>query len=290
MATLEALIRKRLSTNSSLKERLAAYHGEPAIFFQEAPDDTAEGWGEAQYPRITFLMDTFADAEHGVTGGLSIDIACSEAGHAPEDIEPLVRESLAGVFFTPDDGRTFSAKWRGTDVFKTTVGEQEALILGMSVSFDVYEFPLMETSDPDPVAAINFYAQDWDKELVVIGRAELAEVFEPTRHSPAAYFRRVNPNIEKQTNTVVWLTADLVLHLFAPTLRDRKEWLEQFAQSLALDGEVTMLDGSPMFIRSLKGDTKADEVTGQLTISVRYGLLRKPKYAHTMMRASFTKE
>ena len=286
---MEALIRQRLSMNSDLGERLATYREEPAIFLQEAPDDTAEGWGEAQFPRIVFLMDTFADAERGVMGGLSVDIICTEAGHAPEDIEPYVREALAGVFFTPDSGKTFSPKWRETGVFKNILREQEALILGMSVSFDVYEFPLMETSDPDPVAAINEYALGWDENLAVIGRTELPSIFEPSRERPAAYFRRTAFSIDLQTNTAVWNLCDLAVHLFAPELKDRLEWLEQFAQSLALDGEVTMLDGSPMFLRNVRYNANADEVTGQLTVSVRYGLLRRPRYAHTMMEARWEK-
>ena len=287
MASLEALIRKRLMTDPRIEERLATYWEEPAIFLQEAPDDTAEGWGDAQFPRIVFLMDTFADAERGVMGGLSVDIICTEAGHAPEDIEPCVREALAGVFFTPDNGRTFSPKWRETGVFKTNVGEQEALILGMSVSFDVFEFPLMETSDPDPVAAIHEYALGWDEHLAVIGRTELPSIFEPSRERPAAYFRRAAFSVDLQTNTSVWMLCDLAVHLFAPELKDRLEWLELLAQSLALDGEITMLDGSPMFLRNVKFNANADEVTGQLTVSVRYGLLRKPRYAHTMMEAGW---
>ena len=43
MASLEALIRKRLMTDPRIEERLATYWEEPAIFLQEAPDDTAEG-------------------------------------------------------------------------------------------------------------------------------------------------------------------------------------------------------------------------------------------------------
>lgn len=220
-------------------------------------------------------------------GALAVDIICTEMGQPPEEIEPYVRQALEGVFFTPQGETTFSPKWRNTQVFREQSVIDKSYNIGMTLNFDIYEFPLLETSDPDPIAAINFYAQDWDKELAVIGRAELPEIFEPTRHSPVAYFRRVNTTIEKQTNTVVWLIGDLALHLFAPTLRDRVEWIEQFAQSLALAGEVTMLDGSPMFIRSIKGDAKADEVTGQLTIGVRYGLLRKPKYAHTMIKAGW---
>ena len=280
------LIRRRLMSNSQVAIRLAVYAGKPAIFFQSAPDDQSEAWNSvAQYPRIVLTMDIFSNAERNTMGALAVDVICTEAGTLPEEIEPHIRQSLEGVFFTPQGADTFSPKWRNTQVFREQSVADKSFNIGMTINFDIYEFPLLETSDPDPIAAINRYAEEWDKELSVLGKAELPEIFEPSRHRPVAYFRRLNANIEKQTNTVVWLIGDLALHLFAPTLRDRVEWLEQFAQSLGLDGEVTMLDGSPMFVRYIKGDAKADEVTGQLTIGVRYGLLRKPKYAHTMVRA-----
>ena len=194
---------------------------------------------------------------------------------------------LEGVFFTPKGDTTFSPKWRNTQVFREQNVTDKSHNIGMTLNFDIYAFPVLETNDPDPIAAINFYAQNWDKKLVVIGRDELPEIFEPKSHSPISYFRRLNTNIEKQTDTIVWLLGDIAMHLFAPTLRDRMEWLEQFAQSLSLAGEITMLDGSPMFVRNIRGDSRADEVTGQLTIGVRYGLLRKPQYAHTMIQASW---
>ena len=61
MATIEALVRKRLVESAALSEKLATFGGMPAIFFQEAPDDKDEMWGDAQYPRIVFSADTFAD-------------------------------------------------------------------------------------------------------------------------------------------------------------------------------------------------------------------------------------
>lgn len=280
------LIRQRLLAINQIAIRLAVYADKPAIFFQSVPDDNSKAWTSiAQYPRIVLSMDVFANAERNIMGALTVDIICTEIGTPPEEIEPYVRQALEGVFFTPKGDTTFSPKWRNTQVFRENNSTDKSFNIGMTLNFDIYEFPFLETSDPDPIAAINFYAKAWDKHLVVIGKAELPEIFEPTRQSPVAYFRCVSENVDRQTNTVVWITGDLVLHLFAPNLRDRMEWLEQFAQSLSLDGEVTMLDGSPMFIRNVKRDSRADEVTGQLTIGVRYGLLRKPNYAHTMMRS-----
>lgn len=285
-----ALIRRRLLESSQVAIRLAVYGGQPAIFFQAAPDDKAKGWTSvAQYPRIVLTMDEFESAGRNTMGVLTVDVLCTEAGILPEEIEPFVREALEGVLFTPKGAATFSPNWRRTEIFRERSVTDDSFNVGMTLSFDIYEFPFLESGDPDPVTAISYYAEDWDRALLVIGRAEMPEILEPSRESPVAYFRRLNATIEKQTNTVVWLLCDLAVHLFAPELKDRLEWLEQFAQSLALDGEVTMLDGSPMFIRDVKGNANADEVTGQLTVSVRYGLLRRPRYAHTMMEARWEK-
>ena len=283
-----ALIRCRLLTNNQIVIRLAVYAEKPAIFFQSVPDDKSKAWSSvAQYPRIVLSMEMFANAERNAMGALTVDVICTEAGVLPEEIEPFVKEALEGVIFTPRGADSFSPKWKNTQIFREKSVVDKSFNIGMTLNFDIYEFPLLETGDPDPIAAINRFAEEWDKELMVVGETDLPEIYEPTRKNPVAYFRRLNETVDLQTNTVVWINSDLAVHLFAPTLRDRAEWLEQFAQSLALDGEVTMLDGSPMFVKSIKGNAKSDEVTGQLTVSVRYGLLRKPEYAHTMTKANW---
>ena len=280
MVTIESLVRKRLVSSADLSEKLAVFGGMPAIFFQEAPDDKDEAWGDAQYPRIVFSADTFADPARDRRKVMFVDIACSTTGTAPEEIEPLVRKALSGVFFTPDDGETFSAKWKETQVFRETIGEREPLIIGMTVNFDIYEYPLLETSDPDPIVAACHYVKEWSKQVVVIGRAWLRGIYEPTREHPAIYFSRGNTTVDRETNAVVWMNTELVVHLFAPSVHDRIEWLEQFSRALVLSGEITMPDGSPMFIKQIKGDAAGDELTGQLRLSVQYGLLRQPVYAH----------
>ena len=288
MATIEALIRKRLLSRTELSEKLAVFGGMPAIFFQEAPDDKDESWGDAQYPRIVFSADTFADPARDRRKVMFVDIICSTTGTVPEEIEPLVREALTGVFFTPDVGETFSAKWRETQVFKEAVGDREPLIVGMTLNFDIYEYPLLETSDPDPIMAMCRYSEEWlGQVVVVIGKAWLRGIYEPTREHPAIYFSRGVTTVDRETNTVVWMNSEIIVHLFAPSLHDRIEWGEQFLQPLAFAGEITMLDDSPMFIKQIKGDAAGDELTGQLRISVQYGLLRRPIYAHGIHRVGW---
>lgn len=77
-------------------------------------------------------------------------------------------------------------------------------------------------------------------------------------------------------------------HLFAPTLKDRIEWLTEFFYSLLLDGEITLLDGSPMFITDIREGFSFDEVRGQISIDVNFGVLRKPDYAHILVGTNFS--
>ena len=284
MAATNELIRERLLDSTELKVMLTTYCDEPAVFYQTAPSDKDEGWNDTtQYPRIEFTVEQHAEAEYDTAGKLHIDITCTETGTPPEDVEPLVRRVLAGVFFYPDGKAPFTASWDTSMTFQTaSQADNVPLLIGITVDFNLVSFPNLETSDPDPVAAINRYAGGWDKALTIVDRAEVKDYFIPTRDKPAAYFRKLSATINRETNTVTWMDAVLVAHFFAPELKDRCEWIEQFAQQLALDTEVTMLDGSPMFIHNIKGNSAWKELQGQGQIFVEYGLLRRPKYAHTM--------
>lgn len=283
MASLESLIYSRLTGRDELKNKLTTYNGLPAIFYQSAPNDVDEGWdNNVQYPRMEFIVDTHTNPERQTQGTLLVNIICSETGVMPEEVVPIVNSALCDVFFSPDDHDVFALSWAHSESFTMQKLEKEPLIIGVAISFDLYEFPNQETSDPDPVVAINYYVKNWDKAAVVIGMDCIDDFYTPTRKEPAFYFREVSSQIESQTNTVVWLNATLAAHVFAPTLKARNEWVMAFANAVALAGEVRMLDGSPMFLLNIKGNSAADEQDGQLRINVKYGLLRRPVYAHTM--------
>ena len=284
MATANELIRRKMIEDASISAILARYADKPAVFYQMAPSDTDDGWdSESQYPRIEFTIEQHAEAEHDTAGKLHVDITCSETGIMPEELEPLIRRALTGLFFYPKGAPPFAAVWNTSMSFQAQSTQQQVpLLVGITADFDLVSFPGIETSDPDPVAAINRYAQEWDTSLMIVSKAECDDYLVPTREHPAVYFRKMSSGIDRMTNTVTWVNAILCVHFFAPELQDRCEWIEQLSQSLALDTEITMLDGSPMFIQNIRGNAAADELQGQLQIAVQYGLLRRPQYAHTM--------
>ena len=286
---MEMLIRQRLLDTPALTTMLSTFEtdmgGIPAIFYQKAPEDI-QWQGDVQYPKVVFSIDKFDNAERGTMGVLTVEIICSETSTEPEEIENAVRDTLEGVFFTPSEGETFSTKWRETSLIQEAVSDREVLVNGALMNFDVYEYPSVKTSDPDPIAALNRYAVNWDKRLVVIGETELPPFFSPTRDNPAIYFSNRSLKGVLQKNTDILIDGVIMVHIFAPKLRDRLEWLAEFHHCLLFDGEVELLDGSPMFIQRTEHDFAADEIRGQLRLEVYYGLLRKPEYAHTLENVS----
>ena len=66
----------------------------------------------------------------------------------------------------------------------------------------------------------------------------------------------------------------------------RLKMAADIANHLSLDGEVIMLDYSPMFIKRLQVNYKSDYLKeGQVFITGHYGLLRYKAKPHVLMAA-----
>ena len=282
--TLEDLICQRLIGDESLSAKLAKCGNRPAVFYQTAPDDTAEHWQQRkQYPRIDYIVDYIKNPERKTSGVLTMNILCAGDGTMPEEIEPIVRRILCGVFLVPDD-MPYSLAWNRSDVFDAKSGD--GVVFGMTVTFDVYAFPSQITADPDPVLAMNHCISQLFSEATVIGDGKATNpIFCPTAENPAFYFRVESLTTQRETNTVVWLDGVLRGHVFAGG--EEATWLRYLSNQLSLDGEVTMLDSSPMFLRKLTIDNTLDALsTGQLKLEVHFGLLRRFGCQYPLMNAN----
>jgi len=283
--TLEDLIYTRLTARATLTEKLARFGDAPAVFYQAAPGDQADGWkSKKQYPRVDYIVDMQANPERQTSGLMTLNIWCNEAGVPPEEIEPEVRDALCDVFMQPTEQPPYCLAWIRSDSFEvsgnTAKGTQ---IIGITVLFDVLAFPSQETTDPDPVLAMNQFVKKWEPQAVVIGTDAIADFYTAEAGRPAFYFRLASMEVARETNTVVWMNASIAGHIFAPTTAARLQWLKYLVDTLAAMGEVTMLDTSPMFLKSIKSDSAIDYLTtGQLQLGVQFGILRRPKYAHTL--------
>ena len=78
----------------------------------------------------------------------------------------------------------------------------------------------------------------------------------------------------------------IAVHVLCPNSEVRIKIATIIAQRISLDGEIIMLDYSPMFVKHLQVNYKADYLKeGQLFITGHYGLLRYKAKEHTLIAA-----
>lgn len=78
----------------------------------------------------------------------------------------------------------------------------------------------------------------------------------------------------------------IAVHVLCPESTVRLKMAADIANHLSLDGEVIMLDYSPMFIKRLQVNYKSDYLKeGQVFITGHYGLLRYKAKPHVLMTA-----
>jgi hypothetical protein len=280
---LDELIQKRFVSSSKLIKRLASFGNVPAVFCGEPPEDNHPYWnGLPQYPKLIYSYDLQANEERHSAGTLSVSLLCkNDTQVMPEEIDLLVRDCLRDVLLLPDGGIPYCFTWSRTDGF--TVGEKENLTIGSELRFDILEYPSQETSDPDPVMAMNQYIKDLYPESLVIGHDRMEEITEARAERPVIYCRLVSVDKSEETNTIAWMDGRIAIHILCPDSGVRLKMASAIVNSMSLDGEIIMLDRSPMFIKRLQANYKSDYLKeGQIYVTGHYGLLRYQAKPHTL--------
>lgn len=284
---LEELIHKRFSSSEDLTKHLATFAGVPAVFSPEPPDDSQEGWGgKTQYPKVIYNFDLQANEERRSAGTLSVSLLCQNTTEVmPEAIEPIIRDCLRDVILKPEGGTPYCFAWARTDAF--TIDEEKGdLTIGSEVRFDILEYPSQETSDPDPVVATNRYIKKLYPECLIMGYDRMEEITEATAERPVIYCRLTSADKSTETNTVAWMDGKIAVHILCPDSTVRMKMAAAIANSMSLDGEIIMLDYSPMFIKRLQVNYKSDYLKdGQIFVTGHYGLLRYKAKPHSLKSA-----
>lgn len=281
---LEELICKRFVSSKELAGRLASFSGAPAVFNPEPPEENHRGWdGRPQYPRIVYNFDLQANEERHSAGTLSVSLLCQNTTEVtPETIEPIVRDCLRDVILKPSGGTPYCFAWARTDAF--TIEEKKVPVtIGSEIRFDILEYPSQETSDPDPVMAANKYIKELYPECLIMGYDRMEEITEATVERPVIYCRLISADKSEETNTVAWMEGRIAVHILCPDSETRIKMAAAIANKMSLDGEIIMLDHSPMFIKRLQANYKSDYLKdGQIFVTGRYGLLRYKAKQHIM--------
>jgi len=289
--TLEELIYKRFIESKNLVKHLAKYSGKPAVFCSAPPEDNQQGWqGWTQYPRLVYYFDLQANEERKSAGTLSVSLYCQNTDKiVPEEIESEVRRCLKDIILSPDNGTQYAFTWARTDAFElaeTIGGHADKLLIGSEIRFDILEYTSQETSDPDPIMATNRYVKELYPNCVVVGWDKMKEITEASRENPIIYCRLSAVEMTEETNNVAWMDGRIAIHILCSDSETRIKMAAAIANRISLDGEIIMLDHSPMFIKRLQVNYKSDYLKdGQIFITGHYGLLRYHAKPHSLQAA-----
>lgn len=285
----EALILEAIQEDSKLSGMLARFDGQSAAFYQAAPPDTDRGWDAVQYPRLDFTVDWAYNPERQTDGACQINVWCltNGTGAAPEDVGEAVRDCLRDLFLTDEDGQICALEWQRTDAFEAGGQDGQPLTIGVTLSFDILAFPAQITMEPDPVAGLCDYIKSIAPAVLVVGLDDIPRICRPTEDRPIVYVR-MSGDVSAMHNSwaVAWLDVTLPVHIFAPGANLRQMLSRELCNSIAMDGECKLRDGSPMLFRRVAISASANPLRqGQLTVTGRYGVLWKkpetPVLSHT---------
>lgn len=289
-ADIRQLVQEQLSADAPLGGMLAAYQGRPAIFYQKAPHDSREGWGKPRYPRMDFNVDMHHDPERKTAGTMTCNIWCSseclEIGDQDPDraIEARLMELVSGTFYTGGNRATVCAEWERSDEFIFDSGHQNQRsasipeVYGLTVTFELMEFPEQITTSPDPIQGWNAWTKRHFGKMTAIAYDRLPPIWKPTDENPAIYWRfEGTASTSRQSYAVTWFTGTFAAHVLAESVTERDKWIKAILERTQMDGEVILPDTSPMFINRITVRHNADPLReGQLELTGQYGVLTQP--------------
>ena len=177
-------------------------------------------------------------------------------------------------------------KWQRTDVFQEPSSERTPLIVGATVTFEIYEFPTGETSAPDAIQTLNLWAAKNFSEAVTIGVTNFGEEFKPSRAQPAIYFDAERIQLLSQQATVVFVKATVNAHIFSDTVKARREWLTTLNFAILRQGTFLLEDSSPLRLTDAEINFAATEIQGQLKLTFELGVEKFRPYAHPLMEVN----
>jgi hypothetical protein len=271
---LNELVYRRLSSDSNIAGSLAKFADEPAIFNTEFPNDQDEGWGGmTQYPRISYQFNWQIDMDRASAGTLSVSVYTEKDPILCERLELFVRDTLKDVLMKAEGQAPVCVSWARTDPYLL----EGNAILCKSIEFDILEYPLQESTDPDPIMALSTYIKELVPDSVVLGIDRIGAYTNPA-DAPIFYCRLENLQFDPTgycQNTITWYNCQISVHLLCPDASLRLKLIAGINQRLTCDGEVIMLDTSPMTIRGTTVNNRADYLrSGQLTVNAHYGCLK----------------
>ena len=280
---LDGLLKNQIRGDAEIAGMLATYKGNPAFFYQKSPQDDDRGWEKPTFPRIDHNVDMRYDPERKVGGVMTVNVWCTtESQYMPEDIEKRLIQLISGTFYTDSERTTVCAVWHRTDAFAFDARSNDAHggntapeVFGVTLTFDLLQFPEQLSTDPDPIQALNNWTRENFPGMAVINLDEIPPIWTPTDAHPAIYWRFEGTAAnDRQSYAVNWYNGQFAAHVIAESVTERNRWTKAIIELIQLGGEIPLLDGSPMFAKQIAIRHNADPLReGQFVLLGQYGVL-----------------
>ena len=272
---LEDQIRARLMSDANITDCLALFDNEPAIFYQRAAPDTSSGWGDEQYPRIDYTIDTRADPSRNAAGTLYINVWCTlfESPVEPGEIEGAIRTSLHRSIVQDADIPACVITWEQSNNFEgKTEGERGKDICGYTLRFRISSMPGLATTDPCPILGLNQFTKGVFPDTAVIGLDTIDGWLDDDK--TAVYWEVKQMQIRQRTNVCCWYNVTAVCTIYCKDDADKTHMAAVLEEHLGCEDHVTLADTSPLFVRDTKVlPASTGTGTGQVMFDGWYGVL-----------------
>jgi hypothetical protein len=299
---LDGLLKDQIRNDGDIAGMLTRYNGNPAFFYQKAPQDTDPRWEKPCFPRADYTIDMTYDPERKTAGLLTVHVwSSTECMVMPEDIEMRLIELINGTFYTPAGQSTTCALWQRSEQFELArnagqivQGETSPEVFGITILFDLLMFPEQLTVDPDPVQGLNRFTKTFLPNMTIIACHEIPPIWRPSNGNPAIYWRFEGATAnDRQSYAVNWYTGQFAAHVITDNVTERNRWQKALIELIQIAGEIILVDGSPMFVKQIGIRHNSDPLReGQLFLSGLYGVLaqHRKEYAQIPLNNAILSE
>ncbi len=270
---------------------LGIYSGSPAIFEQQAPEDTDSGWEGVQYGRVIYDLLIQDDTARKVSGSLRVMVAYTDIDMLPA-AERKLQDAFDTTFFTDvEEDLTIATTWQKSEPFNVKSGGGTDIdVFGTILYFDVYAFPVKRYFPMDAVASLADYIKSRYPDVWVINAGAVGSnspVWQPGRTAPdsAVYVRldQITPGSFPSTYACTWYTVRLWVHVVSASYDVANKILTSIYYALSEVERFPMDDGSPFFVAQMQisqGNSTLRD--GQMQVQGQYGILREIAEEETM--------
>lgn len=283
---IENLIYDALKGISFVSNNIAKYSNEPAVFYQQAPNDKDKSWGTSIFPHIVYNIDWHYNPKSKIDGTITIVIYCNNENEVfPEDISRNIVDSISELFLTDESG-TYCLLWDRTESFNAK-GE-EPVIFGIIATFDILAFPKQEGISPCPVWAANKFIKNMQPNCILLGHDTVPTYLRATALNPVVYVKKANTANIRTTYAMSWKSEDIIISVISESINGTRKWINAIVRDLEIEGETLMQNGAPYLITEIKENTSDDPLrTEQIVISGQYGIMKKQKEETKLNHVTF---